>query len=167
MSAKAVMVFGLVVILAGCATVRASRVHLDRQKSVLVALPADAESPSYRYLGSGQSVAHAVAEAFAGRGISVEVAKKPLTNDEAMAFAARTNAGYVVLPLITHWEQRNEWLALPSRLALWVSVIDTATGKVVMAGAVKSRSIPPLAFTIESPEALLEKPLSRYVSNLY
>jgi hypothetical protein len=46
-------------------------------------------------------------------------------------------------------------------------VIDTASGKVVMAEPVKSSSIQPLSFTIESPEALLEKPLSRYVSSLY
>ncbi len=142
-------------------------VHLDRQKSVLIAMPADAESPSARYVGSGQSVAHAMAQAFARRGIPVEVAKKRLTNDEAVSWATRTNSGYVVLPVITRWEQQNAWFGAPSRLALWVSVIETTTGKVVMAEPVKSYSIQPLSFTIESPEALLEKPLSRYVSNLY
>ncbi len=97
----------------------------------------------------------------------MEVAKKRLTNNEAVSWAARMNSGYVVLPVITRWEQQNTWLGAPSRLALWVSVIETATGKVVMAEPVKSSSVQPLSFTIESPEALLEKPLSRYVSSLY
>ncbi len=181
-AAKAVLVLFLAVMLTSCTTVRdmtqtvvpdwpkptqTPHVHLDRLKSVFVALPADAETPSARYIGSGQSVARAVVEAFAGRGITVELADKRLTNDEAVAFAAQTNAGYVVLPLITHWEQRNYWFGLPSRLALWVTVIETATGRVVMAEPVKSHSIDLISFTVESPEALLERPLSRYVSTLY
>ena len=182
---KAGVVLGIVVTLTSCATVgdmaesaksvvqgwvkpeEIPQAHLDRQKSVLVALPADAESLAARYVGSGQAVARAVAEAFARRGIPVEVAKKRLTNDEAVSWAGRTNSGYVVLPVITRWEQQNTWLGVPSRLALWVSVVETATGKVVMSEPVKSCSIQPLSFTIESPEALLEKPLSRYVSSLY
>ena len=182
LSAKAGLVLGLAVMLMGCAAVRdmtesvvpswamktpGFRVSLDRTKSVFVALPADAESPSGRYVGSGQLVGQAVAEAFAGRGIAVELGKKRLTNDEAMAFAAQINAGYVVLPSISRWDQRNSWLGVPSRLALWVSVVETPTRRVIMAEQVKSWSIEPLAFTLESPGALLEWPLSKYVGGLY
>jgi len=182
LSAKAALVLGHAFTLMGCAAIRditesvypswavpaqGPRVSLDRTKSVFVALPADAESPSGRYVGSGQLVGQAVAEAFAGHGIAVEVGKKRLTNDEAMAFAAQINAGYVVLPIITRWEQRNRWLGVPSRLALWVSVVETPTRRVIMAEKVKSWSIEPLAFTIENPGALLEQPLSRYVASLY
>jgi hypothetical protein len=181
----AAAVLGSVLVLTGCTTIsdmaesakcavqdwtrpkEASQVHLDRQKSVFIALPADAQSPCASYVGSGDCVAHAMARAFARRGIPVEVAKKRLTNDEAVSLAARTNSGYVVLPVITRWEQRNTWLGQPSRLALWVSVIETASGKVVVAEPVKSCSIQPVSFTVESPETLLERPLSRYVNNLY
>ena len=141
--------------------------HLDRHKGVFIALPADAESLTSRYVGSGQSVALAVAEAFARQGIPVQVAKKRMANDEALSWAARISSGYVVLPVITRWEQHNTWLGQPSRLALWVTVIETASGKVVMAESVKSCSIEPLSFTVESPEELLERPLSQYVSSLY
>jgi hypothetical protein len=143
------------------------RAHLDRQKTVFIALPADAETFTDRYVGSGQSVARAVAEAFARQGIPAQVAKNRMTNDEALSFAARTGSGYVVFPAITRWEQCNTWLGRPSRLALHVSVMDTASGKVVMAEPVKSVSFEPVSFTVESPEELLERPLSRYVSSLY
>lgn len=182
MPVKAVVIFSLVVMLTGCTTVldmaksivpdqarsrEDSSARLDGLRSVFVALPADGESACATYLGSGQSVAQAVAEAFAKRGITVEVAKKRSTYGEALASAARLHAGYLVLPIITHWEQRNEWLGPPSRLAIRVSVIETATGLMVASESIKSYSVLPLSFTVESPEALLEKPLSHYVSNLY
>ena len=179
---KTVLALGLVVMLTGCATIhdmarslglerqqkaQIPQFHLDRFKSVLVALPPDAETPSVRYVGSGRVVALAVAEAFAGRGVKVEVAETPLTRDEAVAFATRKHAGYVVLPVITHWEQRNAWLGVPSRLALWVSVIEAGTGRLIKDEPVKSHSFEPLSFTVEGPEQLLQKPLAHYVSNLY
>ncbi len=178
-AATSALVLGLLLAMTSCiyrhSAESAAKAHgkqilharLDSLKSVLIALPADAESRSSSYIGSGQSVAHAIAEAFVRRGIRVEVAGRQLTNSEALALAAEINAGYVVLTVITDWQQRNEWPGLPNRLALWVNVVETATGQVVEAGPVKSHSIMPLSFTVEAPEALLEQPLARYVRSLY
>jgi hypothetical protein len=181
MSTKVMCAVSLVVLLSGCTTMlqmakpltsqrkpaSITQVHLDALKGVLVAVPCDGDFADSRYLRSGQEVAEAIAEAFATQGVPVAIAERQLANEEAILTAARLKAGYLVLPVITHWDQRNEWFTLPSKLAVRISMVDVATGRVIDSKLVETRNLTGLAFIISDPGTLLAKPLHEYVHKLY
>jgi hypothetical protein len=170
----------LVLSLSGCTTIfhksaltdsrppaSATRVHLDPFKSVFIAVPSDGAFGSVYYIGSGRAVASAITAAFTAQGIPVYVAEGQLASEETLRAATRLKAGYAVLSAITLWDQRNEWLGLPSALAVRVSIVDVNTGQTIESKPIETRNETVLAFTIFSPETLLEKPLNQYVSELY
>lgn len=187
MSGRVIFAVSLVVLLSGCTAIlgvakpvfdlaklaghgkpaSTTQVRLDAQKSVFITVPGDGEFADALYLGSGRAVAQAIAMAFTRRGIPVLVAKGHLTREQALSTAARLDAGYLVLPVITLWNQRNEWLSRPSRLAVRISILDVATGRLIESKPVETRNLTVLAFTISDPESLLEEPIYKYVSALY
>lgn len=139
---------------------------LDRRLSVFVALPEDGRSASLWYIGSGTAVAQAVAGAFSKHGVPVYLSDKRMTDDDAVAAAARLKAGYAVVPIITWWDQRNTWLGFPSRLAIRVAIIDVATAGVIASKPIESYALL-ASLTTPAPDSLLAGPLSRYVDTLY
>jgi hypothetical protein len=170
----------LVVSLSGCTTMfhksaltnqgqppSVTRVQLDPLKSVFVAVPSDGEFGSVYCIGSGRAVAEAITAAFTTQGILVYVAEGQLASEETLQAAMRLKAGYAVLSAITLWDQRNEWLGRSSTLAVRVSIVDVNTGRIIESKPIEARNQTLLAFTISSPETLLEKPLNQYVSELY
>lgn len=129
-------------------------VKLDRQRAVFVIVPADGRYADKVYHGSGQTVAQAVASAFAQQSISAQVGQPIRT-------------GYVVTPIITHWEHRaTPWSGRPSVMALTLTVSDAETGRPISTTAINGRSASTTLFET-SPEALLVEPLERYVGGLY
>jgi hypothetical protein len=144
-----------------------TRVRLDPLRAVFVTIPGDGESASVWCLGSGRAAAQAITAAFAKQGIPVYVAEEQLAREEALLAAARLKAGYVALSVITLWDQRNEWLGRPSSVAVRVSIVDVATGRVIESKPIVTHNRTQLAFTIVSPETLLEKSLNEYVSKFY
>jgi len=141
--------------------------RLDRQKAVYITVPRDGAYESKIYHGSGQIVAQAVASAFSQFAAQVHVAESQLTNDEAIAFTKDHGAGYMVVPTITHWEQRaTEWSGRPSRMAIRVTIVDAVTGNQISSTSLEGRSRI-MSFTSTHPESLLRDPLAQYVVGLY
>jgi len=172
---KPILWLSAVLLLAGCTAKyqidnlsgTAGTTRLDRQKAVYVTVPQDGSYESKPYLGSGQIVAQAVAAAFARSAAQVHVAERQLTTEEVLATARKLGAGYIVVPIIAHWEQRaTEWSGRPSRMAIRVSILDAATGNQISATSVEGRSRI-VSLTSTTPESLLRDPLAQYVSSLY
>jgi hypothetical protein len=177
-SMKSMLAVALVISLLGCSIGPAKSVltnpapisldrRLDPRKSVYIALPEDGESGNVAYIGSGRAVAQAIGAAFRKRGIAVHVGEGKMTNEDALAAATRLKAGYMVLSVITLWEQRNKWLGRPSKVAVRVTIADAATGRAIESKSIETRNRTVIAFSIVDPETLLEEPLKDYVSGLY
>jgi hypothetical protein len=140
---------------------------LDKNIAVYVNVPQDGAYESKIYYGSGQIVAQAVAAAFSRVSTRVHVAETQLRNDEAIAFARDLNAGYVVVPTITHWEHRaTEWSGRPSRMTIRITIIDAVTGNQITSTSIEGRSRI-VSFTSTSPESLLRNPLAKYINDIY
>jgi len=145
----------------------ASAVRLDRSKLVYVGVPEDGAYGERVYGGSGQAVAQAVANAFSQVAARVRVADRPAKLEETLAAGKSAGAGYIVVPVITHWEHRNTaWSGIPSRMAIRVAILDAANGAELTSSAVEGRSRI-VSWTATSPESLLRAPLSEYVRSLY
>jgi uncharacterized protein DUF4823 len=145
----------------------AAAVRLDRSKLVFVAVPQDGAYGSKVYGGSGQSVAQAIATAFSETASRVRVGDRYGKSEDAIAAGKAAGAGYVVIPVITHWEPRNTaWSSLPSRMAVRVAIVDAANGNELTSSAIEGRSRI-VSLTSTSPDSLLRVPLSQYVHGLY
>ena len=142
--------------------------RLDRAKVVYVAIPQDGAYGSRPYAGSGQSVAQAVAAAFSGLASRVHIAERRAESDASAVTAAKSiGAGYVAVPVIAHWEQRNTaWSGIPSRMAIRLTIIDAETGNQITSSAIEGRSRI-MSWTATSPDSLLREPVSQYVRELY
>jgi hypothetical protein len=170
---KTVLVGALILLSAACTAryhtgeLTGAPAHLDSQKSVFITISEDGIYSNKTYGGSGQTVAQAVAQAFSRRGIKVDVADNRLTEEKAIEAAKKLNAGYLVAPVITHWEQRaTEWSGRPSRMAIRITVTDVETAKRLMSTAIEGRSRT-FSFVRTSPDLLLRDPLINYVDGLY
>jgi hypothetical protein len=141
--------------------------RLDRAKAVYVAIPQDGAYGGRPYSGSGQAVAQAVAAAFSGQANRVRIAERRLESDaDAIAAAKAAGAGYVAIPVIAHWEQRNTaWSGMPSRMAIRLTLFDTESGNLITSSAIEGRSRI-MSMTATNPESLLREPLAQYVRGL-
>jgi hypothetical protein len=146
----------------------ASGVRLDRSLSVLVAVPKDGDYAGRTYGGSGVNVAQQTAAAFARYATRVQVAS-PSQQDrsELIAAAQAANAGYLVIPVITHWEPRaTEWSGIPSRASFSLTVVDVKTGQDLTSSLLESRSRI-FSWTRTSPESLLPELVRTHAAGLY
>jgi hypothetical protein len=164
-----------VALLGGCTT--EAQVHslsgtqntatLNRQAGVYVSVPADGQYEATSYPGSGQTTAQVLAAAFSKFAPTVHTAENASTNDATFAEAGKLGAAYVVIPVITHWEQRaTAWSGIPSKMALRLTVFDTASRKEITSTSIESRSAI-MTLLPTSPEGLLKDPVDKYVAGLY
>lgn len=173
----AVAATAMVLALSGCTasyrnvrtggTAQTFKHSLDRKGTVYVALPKDGAYGAKPYVGSGRTVASAVAQAFSPKAGSVEVAESVQTREDVVAEAKRIGARYAIITTIVQWEQRaTEWSGRPSRMAIDLSIYDTDTGARIDSRSIKARSRV-VSFTSTSPESLLTAPLRQYAQELY
>lgn len=168
-------IFATISILAGCSArykvnniAGANTARLDRQKGLYIVVPEDGAYGTKQYPGSGQTVAQAIAAAFSSRASRVHIAERAkLANQEALDFARKLDAGYLVVPVIAHWEHRaTEWSGRPSVMTIRVTILETSGGQQVSSTSIEGRSRI-ISWTTTSPESLLRDPLSKYVDSLY
>ncbi len=145
-----------------------SGVTLDKAKAVLIAIPADGAYGGKPYLGSGQMVAQQVAAAFARYAQKVDMAPSNAADRTALVDAAKKGGfGYIVMPVIAHWEHRaTAWSGIPSRASVGVSVLDGQTGDKLQSSSLEGRSRI-VSWTSTSPESLLPDMITGYVNALY
>lgn len=165
----------LVAFLAGCTATynikslsgQSNHTVLDRSAAVFVAVPRDGAYEGSTYPGSGQTVTQAVAAAFSAVASNVSPGEHVQSLEENFSEASTRKATYLVVPLITHWEQRaTEWSGIPSRMTIRLSIYNVKSKALINATIVEGRSRI-MSFTSTSPESLLRDPLKRYVNNMY
>jgi hypothetical protein len=146
----------------------ASSVRLDASKNVFVSVPPDGQYGSRTYPGTGRTVAQKTAAAFSRYVRRVEVGGGPASSrDELLAAARNAGAGYLVIPNITHWEQRaTEWSGIPSRVSMSLTVIDTHTGAEVRSALLESRSAV-VTMIRPNPDNLAQEMIDQQVSAFY
>jgi hypothetical protein len=113
-------------------------------------------------------VAQKTAAAFSRYVRRVEVGGGPaLSRDELLAAARNVGAGYLVIPSITHWEQRaTEWSGIPSRVSMSLTVVDTQTGAEVRSALLESRSAV-MTMIRPNPDNLAQEMIDQQVSAFY
>lgn len=139
---------------------------LNKRGGVYITVPADGKYQDINYPGSGQLVAQVLAAEFSKYARTVQTAPAQ-SQDGALSEARRAGSQYLVVPVITHWEQRaTEWSGRPSRTSLRITVFDVASGKQLLSEGIEGRTSK-VRFTSTSPDELLQKPLAEVVDNLY
>ncbi len=139
---------------------------LNRKGGVYITVPADGRYQDIHYPGSGQLVAQVLAMEFSKYARTVQTAPSQIA-DGGMSEARRAGTEYLVVPIITHWEQRaTEWSGLPSRMALRITVLDVASGKQLLSEGIVARSSR-VTLTSTTPDDLLKKPIAKLVNRLY
>jgi hypothetical protein len=146
----------------------ASSLRLDASKNVFVSVSPDGQYGSRVYPGTGRTVAQKTAAAFSRYVRRVEVGGGPASSrDELLAAARNAGAGYLVIPSITHWEQRaTEWSGIPSRVSMSLTVIDTQTGAEVRSALLESRSAV-MTMIRPNPDNLAQEMIDQQVSAFY
>jgi hypothetical protein len=146
----------------------ASSVRLDASKNVFVSVSPDGQYGSKVYPGTGRTVAQKTAAAFSRYVRRVEVGGRPVSSrDELLAAARNAGAGYLVIPNVTHWEQRaTEWSGIPSRVSMSLTVIDTQTGAEVRSALLESRSAV-MTMIRPNPDNLAQEMIDQQVSAFY
>jgi hypothetical protein len=146
----------------------ASSARLDAGKSVFVSVSPDGQYGNRTYPGTGRTVAQRAAAAFSRYVRRVEVGGGPASSrDELLAAARQAGAGYLVIPNITHWEQRaTEWSGIPSRVSMSLTVVDTQTGAEVRSALLESRSAV-MTMIRPNPDNLAQEMIDQQVAAFY
>ena len=114
---------------------------LRPNERIYIAVPNDGRYGATVYSGSGDSVARALEAAFLRHAAHVDRAASVQTLSEALAGARASNAGYLVLPTISHWEDRaTEWSGLPDRIEVIISVHEVSSGQLLNRSVLTARS---------------------------
>ena len=172
---RIVAVLAALLVLSGCVSAyqvqplsgATNGVVLSRQGSVYIALPEDGRYGTTPYPGSGQLVAQVLAGEFSKYARNVQTAATTAPQGNALSTARQSGSQYLVVPVITHWEQRaTAWSGAPSKMALRVTVYDTASGSELVSEGIQGRSASVTLFST-SPEGLLQAPVGKFVGRLY
>lgn len=172
---KILCLFLIFFILAGCAkqyrvenlSGTSNVVALSRDRGVYIAAPDDGRYESITYPGSGQTVAQVLAGAFSKFAAKVNTADAPATMANDFLAAKSANANYIVLPTITHWEQRaTAWSGIPSKMSIRITIYDVGSHQELTSTSIDGRSAI-MTLLPTSPDALLKDPVEKYVSSLY
>jgi hypothetical protein len=139
-----------------------------RTKSVVyVAIPPDVEFKKDTVIDSGRLTAEAVRQAFARYVSQAYIGRRPETFAEGLRTAKATKADYFVYPAVLHWEDRaTEFTMRADRLEIRLSLLDASTDKLLHEVVLQGRSRL-LTDGGDTPEDLLQEPVTRYVSSLF
>ncbi|MDB5414028.1 MAG: hypothetical protein JWR10_2363 [Rubritepida sp.] len=138
--------------------------RLSRRGTVYIARPEDGRYGSTVYPGSGDAVVSALLAAMLNRVAMVEAAAVVEAPDLALVSARSRGAAYLLLPLISGWEDRaTEWSALPDRIEIVLTLQDAESGAIVDRRIISARST---WWTLggDRPQDLLPKPISEYAA---
>lgn len=143
------------------------QVVLDRNASAYIAIPRDGVYGGTIYNGSGQSTAQVILAAFSKYLPQVVTAQAHEDYKESLDRAKKQGYNYLIFPAILEWEDRaTEWSAIPDRVSVKITVVNTNTGRVVDSAIVKGKS--GLAtFGGDHPQDLLPKPIEEFTTSLF
>jgi hypothetical protein len=145
---------------------RALESTLEASRSVLVIIPDDGWYEEQVYAGSGAHTSTSVAEAFADHAPRVEQMRVP-PGRTAHQVALDAGAGYLVIPRITHWEDRaTEWSGKRDRIGLTLTLFEPGKQEPLAAVEIEGKS-KWATFGGDHPQDLLAKPIRACVARWY
>lgn len=141
---------------------------LQKSKAVLVTTPKDGNYQTIIYKDSGTTAAKETEASFARYATSVTITPEEFHGMKELKYTiTEGNYGYVVVPTITHWEQRaTAWSGKPSRASIKLTVLNAKTGKEISSTEVDGKTAT-FTFLHTSPEDLLPGLINTYVDKLY
>lgn len=158
--------------ISGCADVtsisrnNARDVFLAENEKTYVSIPDDGRYGEQIYTGSGRIVAGVVLSAFSSRMLHVDISDGNESYDQAINSARKGGYRYLIVPKITHWEDRNTaWSGRPSKASISIRIVDVSTGQMIDSVVIDTRSSV-VRMTDPSPEDALPKPVQEYVNSL-
>jgi hypothetical protein len=113
-----------------------------RCDSIFIAVPTDGGFDGKPSVGSGQFVAHRAAEEFSKFARKAEIAPSDLQGRADLLAAARNaGAAYLVLPEITHWEQRyTAYDGRPSGATINMTIVEAESDRQVVSTVLEGES---------------------------
>lgn len=140
---------------------------LERNVSVYVVTPRDGSYGDDKYKGSGASVASAFESALLRYAENVLVGGSAETTAEATEAAKAKKCTYLILPKITHWEDRaTEWSGIRDKMELFVKVIRVEDGAELHSVEIKGKSSW-ATFGGDHPQDLLKEPVTEFITALF
>lgn len=168
---KKIFIFSIIFSLTGCVSTYKNNVLIQNKTklnpalAVLVGTPLNGAYGGDIYQNSGEATAHAVRSAFMRHANVVEVSEK-CSNIECLKVEANSKYGYLVVPVILHWEDRaTEWSGIKDKLEIKM-VVYSLEG-VEVAGTIIYGKSKWATFGGDHPQDLLPAPIQNYVQSLY
>jgi hypothetical protein len=105
---------------------------LEKGQKAYIALALDGKYKDETYAGSGHQVSRYITQALLPYVSSFSVADQLLTFEMMIERAKESEAKYLFIPEITHWEPRAAaWSGRATRLSITLKVYDVETGDVI------------------------------------
>ena len=163
----------LAVTVVGCRTTTVTPVStvttktLTRGSVVYIVTPSDGSYGKEQYSGSGKAVATAFQGAFVRYADDVIIGATTDSATDAIAAARLKKCQYLVIPKITHWEDRaTEWSGIRDKLVIFIKVISVEDGAEVRSVEVSGKSSW-FTFGGDHPQDLIKSPIQKFVASLY
>jgi len=160
------------VLIAGCASsydkrdLRPVAEALDPGKSVLISVPRDGAYGATVYENSGMMTAEAVMAAFAKHASNTDILTG-CVGDDCLAIVDEKMCGYLVMPVIRHWEDRaTEWSGKSDRIEIQLLIFDASTKQEIASTTFTGKS-KWMTLGGDHPQDLLDKPTNEIVDSLY
>jgi hypothetical protein len=160
-----------VLMLVGCtasyqqSSVNESNAKLLIDNPVFISTPDDGWYSDKEYRNSGRMTATETRAAFVKHSSDVAIINNCAAEECFEQITAKS--GYLVVPVILHWEDRaTEWSGKRDRIEIQLRIYDVATRE-ELASTVFSGKSKWMTFGGDHPQDLLPKPLNKYVGSLY
>lgn len=139
---------------------------ITKDKSVLIATPANGVYKTQHYQASGRMTAMAIQSAFSKFTNSVSVSDE-CRDVHCLKERNKASFDYYVIPQILRWKDRaTEWSGKPDVIVIKIEIYDASTlnehSATVILGKSKWATIGG-----DHPQDLLNEPITKYVSSLY
>jgi hypothetical protein len=159
-------------LMVGCAStyqqrdMHAPTAALDSTKRVLVAVPQNGQFGQTVYEESGTMTAEAIVAAFGKHASGADIISG-CVGEDCLNVVDDSMCGYLVMPIIRHWEDRaTEWSGKSDRVEIQLVIFD-ATSKEEIANSTYTGKSKWMTFGGDHPQDLLTEPTEDLVSSLY
>lgn len=132
----------------------------------MVVTPADGSYGQTVYAGSGTNVLNAFDRALEKKGLHVVKSPHLTSLTDIFAEAGGHDCQYVIVPKISHWEDRaTEWSGKADRMTISVRTYTVEDQKLISNAEITAKSSW-LTLGGDHPQDLLQEPVDEYVETL-
>jgi len=160
----------IIVALIGCAstyykqyTLTDLGIKLDRDRSVVIAIPENGVYQRIKYSNSAKETAYALRKAFKRftKNTTVVSDCKELSCLKSMQSG---RFDYYVVPEILRWEDRaTAWSGIPDNIEIKISIYEEKNWRELSSVIIKGKSVA----SGKKPQDLLGEPINKYVESIY